>query len=74
MCLESISLRIPHPNAYGDQGGARNHDNGLFLNNGLERTVAIWREYVPSQRTVIGEVGTVSTDEFSREAENKNCW
>lgn len=36
-------------------------------------TVAIWREYAPSQRTVIGEVGTVSTDEFSREAEDKNC-
>lgn len=35
--------------------------------------MAIWREYAPSQRTVIGEVGTVSTDEFSREAEDKNC-
>lgn len=70
-CLESISLRIPHPNAYRDQGGARNHDSGLFLNNGLERTVAIWREYALSQRTVRGRVGSVNRRFFKRSWEQE---
>lgn len=62
MYLENISLRIPYPNAYRDQGSALNHANAPFLDNRVERTVTIWREYAPSQVTVIRRAGTMLTD------------
>lgn len=43
--------------AYRDQGSTLNSDNGPFLNNGVDGTVAIWRDRALPQGTVTGEAG-----------------
>lgn len=40
-----------------DQGSTLNRDNGPFLNNRVDGTVAIWRGHAPLKGTVIGKAG-----------------